>query len=129
MLHSAQKTLEKSAHSDSGIHALLEKFVSRASPGTKKDPGSFAKAICHSVKMGAAFSAKVKTQLNGVAEVLNQDFSCHHASQRFDSIANAVKKVIISLEAVLGFLLDIAAQPKHQKCAWAQGLLDAALID
>lgn len=109
--------------SDPVVRKLIQAFVLRASTGTKTDPGSFSRALANSHKLAAKFSQKVRDQLHGVAEVLGKDFSNSFATQRFDSITNALRKVMLCLSSVLGFLLELAAL-KEEKSQWARDLLE-----
>ena len=123
-MHSAQRSLEKSIRSDDRLSKLIDLFVLRCSTKSKNDPGSFARALAHSHKLCSKYSEAVRSQLDGVAEVLGQDFSCHFAAQRFDTITSALKKLILSLSAVIVFLTQLAAL-KDDKRAWAESLLAA----
>ena len=103
MLHSAQRSLESACKSDSRIAKLLDTFVSGEQGFARKVHNSF----------------KLQGRLREKMEKLQTSF----AAQRFDSMKDALVKLILNLEPTIAVLIQIAAVITDSNAKWAQSLL------
>ena len=144
-MHAEQRSMEESLKSNPKILRILDLLVLRFSEGRSDGSakGSLARALKNSDKLRASFAEKAQAQLREVLKALEHSEQAWQgpmkaraskravssAPQRFDSILEALRTIILNYRAVVHFLVELSASPDDESDQWANALLDLLLDD
>ena len=127
-MHSAQKSLENACNGEVEVKRVLDALVcGPAGKGKDGDPGGLGRAVANSRKLQAHLKTKKKDRVESVVELLNTDFALHFAKQRFDSMADCTRRLVLDIDVVRDVLLEVAATDAKLS-SWARKLLSAASL-
>ena len=118
-MHRLQRELEAALKSDGRVKQLLRDFVSKFSdPNDKKQPGGLARALRNCTELKARFLAAVgraEQEIQQALAQLNEEYegpkskskggSLSAATQRFDTILESLRVIVLNLRAVMDFLV------------------------
>ena len=135
-MHAEQRSLENALKSNPKIGRILDLLVFRYSEGRADAKGALCRALRNSDKLRRKFGEKAQRKLTEVQEALEaaeqawsgpQNAPCgkhavSSAPQRFDSILEALRTVILNYLAVVEFLVELTAD--EESAEWAKELLN-----
>ncbi len=113
-MHRLQREMENALTSDGLIKSLLDEFVRRFSdPKDKTNPGGFARALRNCDDLRRQFMEAVGQCVKEIDSLL-AGLNCVHvskhdvsqAAQRFDSILDALRMIVVNIRAVVQFLVQ-----------------------
>lgn len=112
-MHRLQREMETALTSDGLIKSLLDEFVKRFSdPNDKTQPGGFARALRNSDDLRRQFreavgqcAQDVDALLAGLNCVKGSKHDVSQAAQRFDSILDCLRMIVLHMRAVVQFLV------------------------
>ena len=124
ILHTAQRSLERTLESDPRTAELVKKLVTQFSGSDNENPGGLARALKNSGVHLAKFQEAVRTDLQTVAALADSMPSFSQAYQRFDTVGAVLGKIAIYISPVIQFLSRLVAE-KSKYSKWASEILKA----
>lgn len=124
--HAGQSTLENSLKSDPCIDRLLHTLIFKH--GDEHDRGSLARGLkCHKVRR--MFREEVAKDLGAIPELAGSLTSANFAQQRFDSILEILRLLVLRLDDVLRMLCRMATATDKDSSTWAHNMLAVWALD
>lgn len=116
--HGGQKCLENSMRSNPDVNNLLEKVI--------VGPNSLARNLKNSHKLAAMLAKQIREEFEKIPEISNDILqSSNFAAQRWDSILQILRLVVVRLDPILKMLAQVAALESGDMMHWAIDMLKA----
>ena len=128
ILHTAQRSLERTLQSDPRTNELVSKLVTEFSGSENDNPGALARALKNSGVHLAKFQEAVRSDLQTVASLVDTMPSFSQAYQRFDTVGALLGKIAIYISPLIQFLSRLVAE-KSKYSKWAHGILKAGALE
>jgi hypothetical protein len=130
-MHSKQKNMENSTGTDLFLKELLDMLIRNKAASKGPDLGGLCRAVKNRERMRYNFTADVERELdqlvkdleelgefwNGPAKTPTGKHTMSSAPQRFDSLLEGLRSIILNIRGVVVFLVKLGTE-------WAKALLD-----
>lgn len=124
MLHSSQRTMEKCLESDKQAALILDRLVTRFSPGDDSaDLGSLARGLRSSPLLLKRFEESELKGLDSLSDMLKKTQNVSFAQQRFSTMVDALRVFILRIRSLLDLLICLRVE-RGRLSSWASRLLD-----
>ena len=139
-MHAEQRSMENALKSIPKIHRILGLLVLKFSEGKSDKKGALSRALRNSDRLRSKFGRKAQEKLRAVQNALEKTeeawmgpknapcgkHAVSSAPQRFDSILEALRTIILNFLAVVEFLVQLQAA-EDDSDEWAKELQELML--